>query len=190
MSGTRINARRAMTIVATSALLLGAIEVVAPPPANAAQIFVDDFASGNFTNWTTSTRLTIDNGGGSPASPSARAQVTAQSAFAYRNLPSTFTQGCVSLNVNLASGTAMDLFRLRTATGGAITKAFVSAGTLRIRSDFASTTINSNVALGTGWHNVELCGTVGTSSTWDLYRDGTVIVNDWVANSGCLLHAS
>ena len=33
-------------------------------------------------------------------------------------------------------------------------------------------------------HTVELCGTVGANSTWDLYRDGAVIVNDWVANTG------
>ncbi len=44
--------------------------------------------------------------------------------------------------------------------------------------------IYSGVALGTGWHNVEVCGTVGTSGTWDLYRDGTKIVDAWVANTG------
>ena len=38
--------------------------------------------------------------------------------------------------------------------------------------------------LGTGWHNVELCGTVGTNTTWDLFRDGVEIVTDWVANTG------
>ena len=40
------------------------------------------------------------------------------------------------------------------------------------------------MALGTGWHNVELCGTVGTDTTWNLYRDGTQIVTNWVANTG------
>ena len=42
----------------------------------------------------------------------------------------------------------------------------------------------SGVAIGSGWHTVELCGTVGANSTWDLYRDGAVIVNDWAANTG------
>ena len=40
------------------------------------------------------------------------------------------------------------------------------------------------MTLGSGWHNVELCGTVGVSGTWDLYRDGVKIVNAWTANTG------
>ena len=31
---------------------------------------------------------------------------------------------------------------------------------------------------------MELCGTVGTNSTWDLYRDGVQIVTDWEADTG------
>ena len=90
----------------------------------------------------------------------------------------------MSANINRASGAA-DLFRLRTAANGAIIKAVVlTNGNLQLRSDFGSTTINSNVAIGTGWHNVELCGTVGSNTTWDLFRDGTEIVTDWVANTG------
>jgi len=148
-------------------------------------IFSDDFSSGNFSNWTSFTLLTIDNANGSPSVPSARAQVTNQSASAYRDLPSTMTTACASVNVNVSSGSGFDLFRLRTATNGAIIKvAMTPAGTLQIRSDFGATTQNSGVQLGTGWHNVELCGTVGSTSTWDLYRDGVKIVNAWAANTG------
>ena len=133
-------------------------------------IFSDDFSSGNFTNWTTNTRLTIDAANGSPAAPSARAQTSNQSAFAYKDLAQTYTQVCMSTNVNLVTtGTAVDIFRLRTAANGAIAKALVAAnGILQIRSDFASTVRNSGVALGSGWHSVELCGTVGAATTWDL----------------------
>ena len=42
----------------------------------------------------------------------------------------------------------------------------------------------SGVAMGTGWHTVELCGAVGATSTWDLYRDGLAIVSDWASNTG------
>ena len=87
---------------------------------------------------------------------------------------------CMSMNVNRGHGCGVDLFRLRTAANGAIIKVVVLAtGNLQLRSDFAGTTINSGVALGTGWHNVELCGTVGSATTWDLYRDGVRIVNAW-----------
>jgi hypothetical protein len=92
---------------------------------------------------------------------------------------------CTSLSVNVSAGNGIDLFRLRTAANGAIIKVVMLAtGNLQIRSDFGSTTINSGVALGTGWHTVELCGTVGSNTTWDLYRDGVRIVNAWAANTG------
>ena len=150
-------------------------------------IFSDDFTSGDFSSWTLNTRLTIDAAIGSPAAPSARAQVTAQSAFAYKDLASPVSQFCMSTNVNLAAsgGTAIDIMRLRTAANGAIVKVLVAAnGILQIRSDVAATVRNSAVALGSGWHSVELCGTVGSATTWDLYRDGVLIVNDWLADTG------
>lgn len=185
MKASLQSARTSITIVAVSALLAGVLQVMVAPAAYAAPIFTDDFSSGNFSNWTSSTRLTIDNGSGSPASPSARAQVTSQSAFAYRNLGATFTQVCMSENVNVTTTAAVDLFRLRTGANGGIIKAFRAAdGTLRLRSDFAGTSRNSGTALGNGWHNVELCGSVGSSSTWDLYRDGVRIVNAWQADTG------
>ena len=57
-------------------------------------------------------------------------------------------------------------------------------GNLQLRSDFGSTTINSNVPIGTGWQNVELCGAVGSNTTWDLFHNGTEIVTDWQSNTG------
>ena len=71
--------------------------------AAAAPIFADDFAGGNLSNWTSATRLTIDAGAGSPAAPSARAQVTAQSAFATKTLAQTYSQVCMSMNVNVTT---------------------------------------------------------------------------------------
>ena len=153
------------------------------PPA----IFSDSFASGDLSNWTGSTRLTIDNSNGGVAPPSARAQTTAQTAFAYKNLAGTFPTICMSANVNATSRDAVSttLLRLRTAANGPIVRVFVNpAGILYVRSDASNTQLWSGVALGTGWHNVEVCGTVGTSGTWDLYRDGVKIVNAWTANTG------
>ena len=59
-----------------------------------------------------------------------------------------------------------------------------SAGVLWLKSDVSAAQRSSGVALGTGWHGIELCGTVGTSGSWDLYRDGVKIVSGWVANTG------
>ncbi len=149
--------------------------------------FSDDFSSGSFSSWTGVTRLTIDGTQGSAAAPSALGNPAALSAYAYKNLGATYPSVCMSVNVNIASqaNTAVDLLRLRTASDGPIARAFVNAaGLLYVRSDFAGTQQSSGVALGAGWHNVRLCGTVGASSAWSLYRDGTVIVNAWTANTG------
>ncbi len=154
---------------------------------SASTIFSDDFATGDFSNWTGVTRLTIDNGTGGVAPPSARGAVTNQSAFAYKTLASTYNSVCMSVNVNATSIDPSDstLFRLRTAGNGPIGKVFVnSSGVLYARSDVSNAQIWSGVALGNGWHNVEACVTVGTSGTWDLYRDGVKIVDAWTANTG------
>ena len=48
-----------------------------------------------------------------------------------------------------------------------------------------SDSVPSSVALGTGgWHNVEMCGTVGSAGTWGLYRDGVQVLTGWTANTG------
>jgi hypothetical protein len=158
------------------------ITVFTPPPF----IFADDFSSGTLANWGV-TRLTIDATQGSAAAPSARAQVTGQSAWAFHTLTETLDSACMSMNVNATSfgGNAVDLLRLRTSTDGPIVRVFASAtGVLSTRSDVSGAQFSSGVALGSGWHHLELCGTVGTAGAWDLYRDGVRIVNGWVADTG------
>ena len=150
-------------------------------------IFSDNFSSGDFSNWTGVTRLTIDNGNGGVAAPSALESVTSQSAFAYKNLSGTFSTICMSENVNatVLDSAGPNLLRLRTAANGPVARVYATgAGSCDVRSDVSNAQINSKVALGSGWHNIELCGTVGTSGTWDLYRDGVKIVNAWAANTG------
>ena len=77
------------------------------------------------------------------------------------------------------------LLRLRTAANGPIARVYLSStGILSVRSDVSGAQKSSGVALGTGWHGIQLCGTVGASGSWDLYRDGIKIVTGWVANTG------
>jgi alpha-tubulin suppressor-like RCC1 family protein len=151
-----------------------------------AAIFADDFSTGDFSSWTGVTRLTIATTAGATAPPSARAQVTSQSAFAYRTLGGTYPSICAGMAVNVSSRTGdLVLIRLRTAADGPVARIFVStSGVLALRSDVSGTTRSSGIALGSGWHVVELCGTVGAAGSWDLYRDGVRIVTGWVANTG------
>jgi alpha-tubulin suppressor-like RCC1 family protein len=155
----------------------------APPPT---AIFSDDLSSGGFSNWTGVTRFTIDTVSGNPAAPSARASAASQTATMTRALGSTYSNLCLSARVNMSSRTGtMVLWRLRTAASGPVARAFLtSTGALAIRSDVSGTQILTSVALGTGWHTVELCGAVGAAGAWNLYRDGVRIVTGWTANTG------
>jgi hypothetical protein len=81
--------------------------------------------------------------------------------------------GCLSANVNLISGLGVDLFRLRTATDGPLVKVLVNAnGYVRIRGDLTGVTSGSLFPFGTGWHHLELCGTIGPNNSWNAYLDG------------------
>jgi hypothetical protein len=53
-----------------------------------------------------------------------------------------------------------------------------------IKSDVSGLQVSSSTQIGTGWHQIELCGTVGAIGTWNLYRDGVRIVTNWSANTG------
>lgn len=152
----------------------------------ASAIFADDFSSGSFGSWTGVTNLTIDAANGSPSAPSARGAPTSQPAWAFRTLGGTYASVCVSTRVNMtAQSSGVDLFRLRTATDGPIVRAFVnSSGVLSIRSDLAGTSLSSGVSLGAGWRTVELCGTVGTNTSWVLFRDGLQIAGPWTVSTG------
>ena len=150
-------------------------------------IFADGFDGGNFANWTSNTRVSIDGTKGATATPSALASPTSQSAFLVKDLPAEFGSICMSTAVNLTTqnGTALDLFRLRTGANGGINKVFLNVSRqLVVKSDVTNNTKNSGVALPTGWNTVELCTTVGTTGTADLYLNGTKIVNGWVQDTG------
>jgi chitodextrinase len=157
------------------------------PIAVLSAFFADGFSSGDFSSWTSVTRLTIDGTQGAPSPPSARGNPSAQSAFAYRDLSAAQSSACTSVRVNIASQgtTGVDLFRLRSAGNGALIKVFVNqSGVLAIRADFSGAQNSSGVALGSGWHLVELCGTVGSAGVWSLYRDGAQIVTAWTTDTG------
>ena len=104
-----------------------------------------------------------------------------------KDLGATYGDLCVSFRVNVTARTgSMVLSRWRTAGSGPIARLLLNnAGILQIKSDFSGTTFTSGVALGAGWHLLELCGTVGTAGTWNLFRDGAPIASV-VADTGTL----
>lgn len=156
--------------------------------ASAGPIFADDFAGGTFASWTSVVRLTIDQTLGAPTAPSARSQVTGLAAYARGAIQATGGPICFSERVNVQSRAPSDavvLGRLLTAGGAGIMRVVVNAnGILQLRSDVAGTARASTTALGTGWVLLEACGTVGTASSWDLYRNGVRIIEGWTVGTG------
>ena len=156
------------------------IPVQSAPPV----IFFDDFSAG-LAAWATVIRVTVDNTTGNPAAPSAGVQVSQQSAVAAAILPVTLSTICMSGDVNETQFAANVLMRLRTASDGPILRVSLdTAGRLRLRSDVSGLQSPAAVPLGTGWHSVELCGSVGATGAWDLYLDGVKILDKWVADTG------
>jgi len=149
-------------------------------------VFTDDFSSGTLANWTTVTGFTVDSANGGVGPPSARAVATGQLATLAKTLSGNYPNLCISWRVNVSARTgSIALLRLRTSASGPVGRVLVNdSGVLSVRSDVSSTTRASGVSLGSGWHALEVCTTVGTAGVWDLYRDGTRIVTGWIANSG------
>jgi alpha-tubulin suppressor-like RCC1 family protein len=157
--------------------------------ANPLPIFADDFSGGTFAAWSSVSRFTIDPTRGEPSAPSARAVSSGQVAYARRTIAATAGPICLSERVNLESRASTDavvLARFLTGSGGGIMRVVVNAsGVLQLRSDVAGVTRSSGVQLGSGaWVRVEACGSIGSASAWDVYRNGVPIVTGWTVNTG------
>ena len=160
---------------------------VSGPVSTGGTFWSDGFDTADFSAWTSVTRMSIAGGTGGNAPPSAFASPVAQSATASKTLGADFPSICLSANVNVTNrGTAaLDLMRLRTAGNGNVGRVLLnSSGILQVKSDVSGTVKGSGASLSAGWHSIEVCMTVGTAGTWDLYLDGNQVVTGWVANTG------
>ncbi len=160
---------------------------VSGPVSTGGTFWSDGFDTADFSAWTSVTRMSIAGGTGGNAPPSAFASPVAQSATASKTLGADFPSICLSANVNVTNrGTAaLDLMRLRTAGNGNVGRVLLnSSGILQVKSDVSGTVKGSGAGLSAGWHSIEVCMTVGTAGTWDLYLDGNQVVTGWVANTG------
>lgn len=156
------------------------------PPPRGAVIFEDGFDEG-FAGWSRVTRMTIDDTRGSPTPPSARLAVVEAAAWAEALLPATTSAPCVSVDVAVADPGAVTLFRLRTEGGGPIVRVRLdSRGFLRVRNDVSGASSPRAALLGSGWHTIQLCGSIGPSGTWRLTRDTVVVLNGWVTDTGIM----
>lgn len=147
-------------------------------------VFADDFASGGLSSWTFSAGLSIHSSA-SAAPPSVTGAPILARAYAYRDFaPQSFACAGANVNVGQATDSAVDLLRFKGAGGGIVRSFLTPSRELSLRSDVDATYHLSQVFLPEGWHHLEMCGSPGAAAAWDLYLDGELVVDQWIANAG------
>lgn len=147
-------------------------------------VFADDFASGGLSSWTFSAGLSIDSSA-SAAPPSVAGSPVLAGAYAYRDFaPQPVACASADVNVGQVTDSAVDLLRFKSAGAGMVRSFLTPSRELSLRSDVDATYLLSQVVLPEGWHNLKMCGSPGEAAAWDLYLDGELVVDRWIANAG------
>lgn len=141
-------------------------------------LFFDGFETGDMSQWTTTTGMTVQTQTVDDGSYAAEATATGASAYAYKQLSQTWPYLYYSTQFNILSKTSgsVYLLRLRTASKGAIAAVYVSStGKLGLRNDVTSTSTTSSTAVSfSAWHTLQLYGDISSGQV-TVWLDGTLI---------------
>lgn len=177
-TGLEPNSTHTYEVTASDGVNTSARSVASEPiTTDAAQeLYVDQFTS--LAGWQRH-NLSLDTTQGSPAPPSAHAQVTNGRAYGNRNLATPLGSVCVSSRVNVSSNaTSVILLRSRTASDAGIARLALSdERILTVRNDITGTATSTGEFLPFGWHVIELCTTVGPSGRILALLDGAPIAD-------------
>jgi alpha-tubulin suppressor-like RCC1 family protein len=141
-------------------------------------VFSDDFSNG-LTGWSSAgvslDQTTFPPGG---AAPSLHGATSNAPQWATHPLGGSYSSLCVQAEVDLASvSTNTSLLRFRSGSIG-VARVFVTpAHLLALRSDVSGKSFVSTTPLPLGgWHNLQLCTTVGTAVTISGWLDGKQVI--------------
>jgi hypothetical protein len=144
---------------------------------NQRTVFSDGFETGDLSQWSTVSGLTVQSALAHTGSFAARETSTGTVTYALKTLPGSFPQLWVQAWVYVVSrSTSADLAGLRAA--GPIVSVYLSpTGKLALRNNVTSTSTVSSTAMPTGsWHRVVLHAVInGTASSVDVSLDGTPV---------------
>jgi chitodextrinase len=153
-------------------------------------VFSDGFESGNLSQWTASSGMTVQQQLTYAGSWAARATSSGTPAYAYKNLSSPLTELYYDGRfqaVSEDSATSASLVRFRTAAAGAILSIFRrgSDGKLTYYNETTGvSTIGPVISLGS-WHELEVHVLVnGTASVVEVWLDGTKVINKTAESLG------
>jgi chitodextrinase len=164
-------------------LLAAATGISVIPGAIAADrtpVFSDGFESGNLSQWTASSGMTVQQQVTYAGSWAARATSTGSPAYAYKNLNTPLTELYYDGRFQAISQSAanVSIVRFRTATNGVIFSIFrLGNGKLSYYNSLTGvTTSGPRVSTGS-WHELQVHALInGTSSVVEVWLDGTKVI--------------
>jgi outer membrane protein assembly factor BamB len=142
-------------------------------------IFSDGFESGSLAAWTSSAGLVAE----STTAPhsgtyAAEGNVTGVPGDARETLPSTYTAGYERVWFNkTSSSTQVYLLQASTAADARVASVYVSTGGfLGLQAADNTYHLSATPVTNTGWHELELRFTIGTTGSADVWLDGKDVI--------------
>jgi fibronectin type 3 domain-containing protein len=144
-----------------------------PPPA----VFRDGFESGDLSQWTSGSGITVQQAAVFSGAWAARGTVSGGAASVYRQLAQPQTELVYRVRFDLLSqgANSVVLARLRTAAGGSLVKVYVDGGgRLAYRNDVSGSSVTSSLVVAPGvWHTLQLHALVSSAGQVDVSLDGS-----------------
>ena len=143
-------------------------------------VFRDGFESGDLSQWTSSSSLTVEQGSAAVGRWGARGSTTNGKTFASKQLPSEYSDLYYGIRFRIASqgATTVSLLKFKRVAGGALMRLFVtSTGRLAIRNDVTGETITSSTPVAPGaWHTARVRLRIdGTASRIEVSLNGSTV---------------
>ncbi|HZT53485.1 MAG TPA: fibronectin type III domain-containing protein, partial [Gaiellaceae bacterium] len=152
------------------------IAVTTPP---LGELFFDGFETGDLSQWTTASGLTVETSLAHTGTYGVEAASTGAPTYADVALPGSYDELWAQAWVYVASrSTSVPLLGFRRSGGGSIVYLYVSqTGKLALRNNVGSVTTTSATPMPTGaWHSLTLHVVVdGAASSVDVSLDGTPV---------------
>jgi Concanavalin A-like lectin/glucanases superfamily len=154
--------------------------VATPPATPSGTVFSDGFESGDFSQWTANTGMTVQQALKRTGTWASRQTTTSAATHAYKQLGSTYTDLYYSLAFNVVSQGANNVYlgKIRTSSGASILGLYrSSSGTLSLRNDAGAVTHTSTTSVSVGqWHTLELHAVIaGASGRTEVWLDGQLV---------------
>ncbi len=174
-SSTHHYAVRARDLAANVSALSPEVSVTTPD--TAAPVFADGFESGDLSGWTSTGVLAVESADVRSGGFAAEGVATNGGLFAKKTLPGSYVDAYarVGLELKTLPNGQTGLLRLRDTAAGSVGNVFLTSGG-KLGFSAPGLNVTSVVALGTGWHVLELHVAVnGTASSYQVWLDGAPV---------------